>query len=84
MAGNREDKGCRCSFCKKNQNQVRKLISGPGDVFICDECIEVCNEILAEQIYDDEPSKGTFTDNKRRWNQIHTGVSRFPASQEAS
>lgn len=41
MAGNREDKGCRCSFCKKNQNQVRKLISGPGDVFICDECIEV-------------------------------------------
>ena len=62
MAGNREDKGCRCSFCKKNQNQVRKLISGPGDVFICDECIEVCNEILAEQIYDDEPSKGTFTD----------------------
>ena len=57
-----EDK-IRCSFCGKSQEQVRKMIAGTGNnVFICDECIEVCNEILAEQIYDDEPSKGTFTD----------------------
>jgi len=36
----------RCSFCNKDQNDVRKLIAGP-DVFICDECVEVCCEIMA-------------------------------------
>jgi len=36
-----------CSFCDKNQHEVKKLISGP-DVFICDECIELCNDIIAE------------------------------------
>lgn len=37
----------RCSFCKKGQHDVRKLIAGPG-VVICDECVEVCNDILAD------------------------------------
>ena len=37
----------RCSFCNKDQNDVRKLIAGPN-VFICDECIEVCNDIVAD------------------------------------
>jgi hypothetical protein len=36
-----------CSFCNKDQNDVKKLIAGPA-VFICDECVEVCNEIIAE------------------------------------
>jgi len=39
--------GLFCSFCGKSQKQVRKLISGPN-VFICDECIRLCNEILVE------------------------------------
>lgn len=38
----------RCSFCGKSQRQVRKLIAGPG-VYICDECIELCNEVLSEE-----------------------------------
>ncbi|MFP4476008.1 MAG: ATP-dependent Clp protease ATP-binding subunit ClpX [Desulfatibacillaceae bacterium] len=38
----------RCSFCGKNQDEVRKLIAGPA-VYICDECIELCNEIIAEE-----------------------------------
>ncbi|NEO32321.1 MAG: hypothetical protein F6K36_18190 [Symploca sp. SIO3C6] len=38
----------RCSFCKKNQEQVRKLIVGPK-VSICDECVDLCKEILAEE-----------------------------------
>jgi ATP-dependent Clp protease ATP-binding subunit ClpX len=38
----------RCSFCWKGEGQVRKLIAGPG-VYICDECIELCNEILEEE-----------------------------------
>jgi ClpX C4-type zinc finger len=36
-----------CSFCYKSQHEVRKLISGPGGIFICDECVELCNEIIA-------------------------------------
>lgn len=43
----------RCSFCGKTKNEVRKLIQGPG-VFICDECVELCNEILAESLGDEE------------------------------
>src|SRR5437762_12992452 len=37
----------RCSFCNKSQNDVRKLIAGPS-VCICDECVEVCNDIIAD------------------------------------
>ncbi len=40
----------KCSFCGKSQEQVRKLVAGPG-VYICDECIELCNEILEEELY---------------------------------
>jgi hypothetical protein len=36
-----------CSFCYKSQHEVKKLISGPGGIFICDECVELCNEIIA-------------------------------------
>jgi excisionase family DNA binding protein len=39
----------RCSFCGKTQERVRRLIAGPGGVFICDECIALCNTILSEQ-----------------------------------
>src|SRR5881396_2034797 len=38
-----------CSFCSKNQDQVRRLIAGPGSVYICDECVELCREIIAEE-----------------------------------
>jgi hypothetical protein len=41
-------KPLRCSFCNKDQNDVRKLIAGPGGLFICDECVEVCLDILRE------------------------------------
>jgi len=45
-----DDKGqLKCSFCGKTQEQVRKLVAGPG-VYICDECIELCNEIIDEEI----------------------------------
>ncbi|HLN12546.1 MAG TPA: ClpX C4-type zinc finger protein, partial [bacterium] len=39
----------KCSFCGKTQEQVRKLVAGPG-VYICDECIELCNEIIEEEL----------------------------------
>lgn len=43
-----ESEMLRCSFCGKSQRQVRKLVAGPG-VYICDECIELCNEVLSEE-----------------------------------
>ena len=48
MARNIEDK-IRCSFCGKSGEQVRKLIAGPSGVYICDECIDVCAEIIDEE-----------------------------------
>ncbi len=48
-----EDRGqLKCSFCGKLQEQVKKLVAGPG-VYICDECIELCNEIIEEELSDD-------------------------------
>src|SRR5437667_6942066 len=38
-----------CSFCFKSQHEVRRLISGPAAIFICDECVELCNEIIASR-----------------------------------
>ena len=43
-----EDKNLLCSFCGKNQNEVKKLIAGPS-VFICDECVDLCNDIIQEE-----------------------------------
>src|SRR4051812_48523297 len=49
-----EEKGqLKCSFCGKSQDQVRKLVAGPG-VYICDECIELCNEIVEEELGGEE------------------------------
>jgi ATP-dependent Clp protease ATP-binding subunit ClpX len=51
----RKDHGLKCSFCGKNQEAVRKLIAGPS-VYICDECVQLCNEIILEE-WDDQASQ---------------------------
>ncbi len=50
-----------CSFCGKSQHEVRKLIAGPS-VFICDECIELCNDIIREETQGDQTTKGVKSD----------------------
>src|SRR4026208_1073513 len=50
-----------CSFCGKSQHEVRKLIAGPS-VFICDECIELCNDIIREETASDKGGKGQKSD----------------------
>ena len=50
-----------CSFCGKSQHEVRKLIAGPS-VFICDECIALCNDIIREETQGDQPGKGAKSD----------------------
>ena len=54
MAGKASDDIVRCSFCNKPQSQVRKLIAGPNGAYICDECIEVCSEIIEEEFESDD------------------------------
>ena len=52
MAG-RNDDVFRCSFCGKSQDQVRKLIAGPNGAYICDECVDICAEIVEEELLND-------------------------------
>jgi ATP-dependent Clp protease ATP-binding subunit ClpX len=54
MAGKNSDDRVRCSFCNKTQDQVKKLIAGPAGVYICDECVDICADIIEEE-YEDEP-----------------------------
>ena len=46
----------RCSFCNKTQDQVKKLIAGPAGVYICDECVEICSDIIEEE-FEEEPEE---------------------------
>ena len=58
----RNDDQIRCSFCNKSQAQVKKLIAGPNDTYICDECVEVCSEIIEEEMaYDENDSWTPFS-----------------------
>lgn len=56
-----DDSRLKCSFCGKSQDQVKKLIAGP-DVYICDECVELCNEILDEEFFENKEKDGEKTD----------------------
>lgn len=59
MAIKGRDSKVRCSFCGKTEDQVRKLIAGPEGAFICDECIEICNEIIDEEFADFQDDTST-------------------------
>ncbi len=56
MAGRKSD-NIRCSFCNKTQDQVRKLIAGPSGVYICDECVEICADIVEEGYEEEEETE---------------------------
>ena len=58
MAGRILGNDVRCSFCGKTQEQARKLIAGPAGVYICDECVEICADILEEELEDEEYEVG--------------------------
>lgn len=80
------DSHLKCSFCGKSQEQVRKLIAGPG-VYICDECVELCNEILDEELLDannaanSSPPKPEQTP-KRRTNSANISLNQIPKPRE--
>ena len=56
MANKGNEPKIRCSFCGKTEDQVRKLIAGPGGAYICDECIGICSEIIDEQFHTPSPA----------------------------
>ena len=56
-----KQKSVRCSFCGKAQENVRKIVAGPG-VYICDECVELCNSIIESELYDDDKAGYTLNE----------------------
>lgn len=73
----------RCSFCNKTQSQVRKLIAGPAGVYICDECIDICADILEEELEDDEAAESACPDiNLLKPIQIKTFLDEYVVGQE--
>jgi ATP-dependent Clp protease ATP-binding subunit ClpX len=77
---NEENKLLYCSFCGKSQHEVRKLIAGPS-VFICDECVDLCDDIIREEALesdDTKPEKDHFPTPQ----EIHEGLDEYVISQE--
>ncbi|MDO4254505.1 MAG: ATP-dependent Clp protease ATP-binding subunit ClpX [Kocuria sp.] len=70
----------KCSFCGKSQKQVRKLIAGPG-VYICDECIELCNEIIEEELTEVEASEESALPTPR---EIFEHLQQYVVGQETA
>lgn len=81
------DSHLKCSFCGKSQEQVRKLIAGPG-VYICDECVELCNEILDEELLESNGTAPTGQQprpeppQKRRNRSANISLNQIPKPRE--
>lgn len=80
------DSHLKCSFCGKSQEQVRKLIAGPG-VYICDECVDLCNEILDEELLEanaatSQQASRSETPQKRRTRSANLALSQILKPRE--
>ncbi len=80
MAKNGDDK-VRCSFCGKTGDQVRKMISGPSGVYICDECIELCADLIEDEL-DQEPELGDEEINLLKPREIKEFLDDYVIGQE--
>ena len=83
MAGKNSDDKIRCSFCNKTQDQVRKLIAGPAGIFICDECVDICADIIEEE-YEDEPVSEAMEINLLKPIEIKEFLDDYVIGQEAA
>jgi ATP-dependent Clp protease ATP-binding subunit ClpX len=87
MPNNKYDSHLKCSFCGKSQEQVRKLIAGPG-VYICDECVDLCNEILDEELFDSSATapqpvpRREPTAEKRKTRSSNISLNQIPKPRE--
>ena len=82
MAAKNNDDKVRCSFCGKTQDQVKKLIAGPNGTYICDECIEICADIIEEE-NEDEPAVQNGPDiNLMRPQEINAFLDSYVIGQD--
>ncbi len=79
MAKNDE---CRCSFCGKPESKVRKLLAGPSGIFICDECVELCSDIMEEELEYDTDGKSDFEINLYKPREIKEFLDEYVVGQE--
>ena len=82
MAGKKGEDIVRCSFCGKTQAQVRKLIAGPNGAYICDECIEVCSEIVEEELEYEEGNSVTEEINLLKPEEIKAFLDDYVIGQD--
>lgn len=82
MAGKSGEQKVRCSFCNKSEDQVRKLIAGPDGVYICDECIEICSEIVEEELEDEYGMDTEDTINLLKPEEIKTFLDEYVIGQD--
>ncbi len=72
----------RCSFCNKTQDQVKKLIAGPAGVYICDECVDICADIIEEEFEDEPASAGNQEINLLKPVEIRNFLDEYVIGQE--
>ena len=72
----------RCSFCNKTEDQVRKLIAGPSGVYICDECVEICSEIIEEELEDEYTAENDQEINLLKPAQIKEFLDEYVIGQD--
>ena len=82
MAGKKGEEIVRCSFCGKTQAQVRKLIAGPNGTYICDECIEVCAEIIDEEMEYEDVNSATEEINLLKPEEIKAFLDDYVIGQD--
>ena len=81
MAGKISEEKVRCSFCNKTQDQVKKMIAGPGGVYICDECVDICADIIEEE-YEDNPETEEMEINLLKPVEIKSFLDEYVIGQE--
>ena len=81
MAGKTSEEKVRCSFCNKTQDQVKKMIAGPGGVYICDECVDICADIIEEE-YEDDPETEELEINLLKPVEIKNFLDEYVIGQE--
>ena len=81
MAGKISEEKVRCSFCNKTQDQVKKMIAGPGGVYICDECVDICADIIEEE-YEDDPETEEMEINLLKPVEIKNFLDEYVIGQE--
>ena len=82
MAGKFNENKVRCSFCGKTQDQVRKLIAGPNGIYICDECVDICADIIEEEYDEEQPTQESMEINLLKPVEIKEFLDEYVIGQE--